>query len=164
MSFSYESAVAPAATAALIRPAQLSELARRVADEPGSWLGLVRYDRHRRWYRRLVLAEEYEIWLLSWLPGQRTGFHDHGTSAGAFTVTRGALRERAAPDERPEPSARNVLPGTVRSFGAGYVHDVRNDSAAPAVSIHAYSPPLSTMRRYSVVSGSLQVTGVDSEW
>jgi hypothetical protein len=52
----------------------------------------------------------------------------------------------------------------VRSFDAAYVHDVGNDAAAPAVSIHVYSPPLPSMRRYAMVAGSLQVTGVDREW
>lgn len=155
---------ATAAAAALMSPAELGELAWRVAGEPASWLGLVRFHPDRRWYHRLALAQEYEIWLLSWLPGQHTGFHDHGSSAGAFTVVRGVLSERAATGGRPEESGRSLLPGAVRSFGPGYVHDVRNESAKPAVSIHAYSPPLSSMRRYAIVSGGLQVAGVDREW
>ncbi len=35
-----------------------------------------------------------QVWLLSWLPEQGTPLHDHGTSAGAFTVVRGTLTER----------------------------------------------------------------------
>ncbi|HEY3734587.1 MAG TPA: hypothetical protein VGL63_11790 [Streptosporangiaceae bacterium] len=54
--------------------------------QPGSWRGLVRYDPARRWYHRLEITNEYEVWLLSWQPGQGTGFHDHGGSAGAFTA------------------------------------------------------------------------------
>jgi len=156
--------VVPGATATLSDPAQLGRLARRVADDPGQWLSLVRYDQGRRWYHCLARDEACEIWLLSWLPGQHTGFHDHGTSAGAFTIASGVLRERAAPDGRPEQPGRSLLPGAVRSFGPGYVHDVRNESARPAVSVHAYSPPLSSMRRYAVMSGRLQLTGEDWEW
>ena len=37
---------------------------------------------------------EAQVWLLSWLPEQGTPLHDHGTSAGAFTVVRGTLTER----------------------------------------------------------------------
>ena len=88
-------------------------------------------------------------------PGQRTGFHDHGRSAGAFTVAQGCLRERAAPGGRPEPAGATLLSGSVRSFGPRYIHDVANESAAPAVSVHAYSPPLTTMDRFAVSGGRL---------
>ena len=54
-------------------------------------------DPAHRWYQRLLREDDQEVWLLSWLPGQRTGFHDHGRSAGAFTVVQGCLRERTAP-------------------------------------------------------------------
>jgi predicted metal-dependent enzyme (double-stranded beta helix superfamily) len=154
-----------AAAATPVAPARLAEIVRTVARRPETWLGLVRFQSDRRWYQRLVLAKDHEIWLLSWLPGQHTGFHDHGNSAGAFAVARGDLLERAAPGGRPEPSGRVLSAGAVRSFGAAYVHDVRNDSALPAVSIHAYSPPLQIMRRYEVASGGvLQAAGEEREW
>jgi predicted metal-dependent enzyme (double-stranded beta helix superfamily) len=153
------------APAARLGPAQLAQIALRVADHPGQWLSLVRYDPARRWYQRLARDEEHEIWLLSWLPGQHTGLHDHGPSAGAFAVARGFLCELAAPGGQLEPSGRALAPGAVRSFGPAYVHEVRNESAWPAVSIHAYSPPLSSMRRYRVaVGGVLRATGEDRSW
>jgi predicted metal-dependent enzyme (double-stranded beta helix superfamily) len=154
-----------AAPASPVTPSTLAEIVRTVAQRPETWLSLVRYQSARRWYERLALAEEHEVWLLSWLPGQHTGFHDHGSSAGAFAVARGDLLERAAPGGRPEASGRVLAAGSVRSFGAAYVHDVRNDSALPAISIHAYSPPLLTMRRYEVASGGvLQAAGEEREW
>ena len=67
----------------------------------------------------------------------------------------GCLRERAALAGRPEPAGATLLPGSVRSFGPRYVHDVGNESAAPAVSVHAYSPPLTTMDRFAVSGGRL---------
>ncbi|SES82853.1 hypothetical protein [Geodermatophilus poikilotrophus] len=33
-----------------------------------------------------------QVWLLPWLPGQGTGLHDHGGSAGASAVVRGTPR------------------------------------------------------------------------
>jgi hypothetical protein len=145
-----------------VRPAQLAQIALRIADHPGQWLSLVRYSPGRGWYQRLAGDEEHEIWLLSWLPGQETGFHDHGLSAGAFAVARGFLCERAVSDAQPEPTGRTLAPGAVRSFGPGYRHDVRNGSAWPAVSIHAYSPPLSSTRRYSLATdGILHATSDD---
>jgi predicted metal-dependent enzyme (double-stranded beta helix superfamily) len=138
-----------------LSPAQLAQITRRAAGHPDEWIGLLEYDTSQRWYRRLELAGDYELWLLSWLPGQHTGFHDHGRSAGAFTVALGSLAERPAPDARPASSARVLAKGAVRSFGPGYVHDVSNESARPAVSLHAYSPPLASMRHYDVTAGGL---------
>jgi Cysteine dioxygenase type I len=40
----------------------------------------------------------------------------------------------------------------VTSLGGRHLHDVGNDAADPAVSVHAYSPPLSAMRRYEMTS------------
>ena len=52
--------------------------------------------------------------------------------------------------------------GDVRSFGPHYVHDVQNSSTGSvAVSVHAYSPPLSSMTRYNVTSGGLAVAGTE---
>ena len=34
------------------------------------------------------------------------------------------------------------------TFGPGYVHNLGNDDTVHATSIHAYSPPLSTMTYY----------------
>jgi predicted metal-dependent enzyme (double-stranded beta helix superfamily) len=153
------------ATRAPVGQAQLAQIARRTASDPGQWISLVRYDPGRRWYLLLAQDGEHEIWLLSWLPGQQTGFHDHGPSAGAFTVARGRLRERAAPGGRPEVPGRVLAPGAVRSFGPEYVHDVRNESARPAVSIHVYSPPLTSMRRFAIATGGLlRATGEDRSW
>jgi predicted metal-dependent enzyme (double-stranded beta helix superfamily) len=135
--------------------ARLRQIVQGVAASEHEWLSLVRYDVDRRWYHRLTLDDDHEVWLLSWLPGQRTGFHDHGESSGAFTVARGALRERTAPGHRPGPSAA-VPRGQVRSFGPWYIHDVINASVQPAVSVHAYSPPLASMRRFEFGPGGLE--------
>ena len=104
---------------------------------------------------RLLREDHREVWLLSWLPGQGTGFHDHGAVRGR--VHRGpgrAQRERTAPGRAEAAGAMLVVTDCeVRSFGPRYVHDVGNDSAAPAVSVHAYSPPLTAMRRFDVTGG-----------
>ena len=57
---------------------RLRELVQDLAAREHEWLSLVRYDLNRRWYQRLTCDDDHEVWLLSWLPGQRTGFHDHG--------------------------------------------------------------------------------------
>ncbi|TDD79701.1 cysteine dioxygenase [Actinomadura rubrisoli] len=125
-------------------PPRLAERARELAQNPEDWLHRVRLDPQGRWYERIHQDADHEIWVISWLPGQSTGFHDHGDSAGAFAVALGALEEHRVR------AVREVGAGQARSFGPDYVHDVRNTSAAPAVSVHVYSPPLSSMRRYDV--------------
>jgi predicted metal-dependent enzyme (double-stranded beta helix superfamily) len=140
---------------------RLRQLVLDVAASPEHWLYLLRYDPARRWYQRLLLEEDREVWLLSWLPGQHTGFHDHGRSAGAFTVVQGCLRERTAPRGRPQSVGASLPEGSVRSFGPRYVHDVQNESARPAVSVHAYSPPLTTMNRFGVSAGRLVRTAAE---
>jgi hypothetical protein len=139
----------------------LGQLVGLVAAQPDSWGHLVRFSVQRRWFHRLELADDYEVWLLSWLPGQHTGFHDHGEAVGAFAVARGELSERTVARGRSQARSRPVTAGCVRAFGSQYVHDVVNISAGPAVSVHAYSPPLTAMRRYELTAGGLVRAGTE---
>jgi rhodanese-related sulfurtransferase/predicted metal-dependent enzyme (double-stranded beta helix superfamily) len=138
-------------------PRPLSELATLVdalAARPQDWIERVRFRVGERWYERLERSAEYEVWAISWMPGQATGFHDHGGSAGAFAVVFGTLEEQRAGGQ-PQP----IAAGQVRAFGPHDVHDVRNAAATPAVSIHAYSPPLSIMNRYAFSEAGLVPCG-----
>jgi rhodanese-related sulfurtransferase/mannose-6-phosphate isomerase-like protein (cupin superfamily) len=108
------------------------------------WIGL-RLCAERRWYERLYHGPDHDIWVISWLPGQAIGFHDHGASSGAFVVATGILEEHRI-SERP----RVLHPGKPSVFGPDSTHDVRNVSLAPAISIHAYSPPLNEMNEYDL--------------
>jgi|SRR5580704_5912354 predicted metal-dependent enzyme (double-stranded beta helix superfamily) len=141
--------------------ARLAELV-RLAAATGEWASLVRYTEDERWYHRLERGENHEVWLLSWLPGQRTGFHDHCGSSGAFAVVAGELRERTPAARRPQPASAAFPAGRARSFGPRHVHEVVNESAAPAVSIHAYSPPLAGMRRYELTRSGLVLAAVET--
>jgi predicted metal-dependent enzyme (double-stranded beta helix superfamily) len=146
--------------------AQLSEVVAGTAARADHWCDLVRYDPARRWYRRMELTQEYEVWLLSWQPGQGTGFHDHGGSAGAFAVALGELQEhtvRGSGRRIREVGVRTVIAGLVRSFGPRFVHQVVNHSAQPSVSVHAYSPPLPRMRRYELTPAGLRYTGTEPD-
>jgi predicted metal-dependent enzyme (double-stranded beta helix superfamily) len=133
-----------------------------------SWATQVRYDPDRRWYSRVGEHDGHEVWLLSWLPGQATELHDHGRARGAFAVVSGTLTELSVRGHR-APSTEWVRwgAGEVRRFGAAHVHQIRNDAAAPAVSLHAYAPALATMTRYALRPEGLVVLGVDragSSW
>ncbi|MFE0423922.1 cysteine dioxygenase [Streptomyces sp. NPDC058953] len=123
-------------------------LARAIAADRAQWEGVVEYDATSRWYHRLRTGPGYEVWLLSWVPGQGTGAHDHGSSSGVLTVLEGRLTERsvhpaARTDER-RPD-RALVPGEVRVFAPGYAHEMVNDALEPAVSLHVYYPALTEM-------------------
>ena len=142
----------------LLGARQLADVVRRLAASPAEWVTRVRLNPAGRWYERIHLDEAHEVWVISWLPGQGTGFHDHGGSAGAFAVVWGTLLEwRVAGPEPARPvRVRPVRAGGARSFGPRYVHDVRNETtAAVAVSVHAYSPPLPAMTRYELTPAGL---------
>jgi rhodanese-related sulfurtransferase/mannose-6-phosphate isomerase-like protein (cupin superfamily) len=148
-------------------PRELADIVELFASRLDEWIGRVRLRVKRRWYERLYHGPDYDVWVISWLPGQSTGFHDHGASSGAFVVATGLLEE-----QRPGERARVVRAGTSRAFRPGYTHDVRNVSFAPAISIHAYSPPLTEMNEYRLDGGRLvprnrvhpQAETVDQDW
>jgi hypothetical protein len=111
-------------------------------------LGILRFASPDRWWARLALTEEVELWLLSWLPGQGTAPHDHGGASGAFTVLVGELAETY---RYPSGPIRNQLhlTGSSLGFGAGRAHQVQNLGTRRAASVHAYSPPLVPTREYN---------------
>ena len=113
----------------------------------------VRYDDEHRWHRRIYRDPRVDVWLISWLPTQATELHDHGGSSGSFTVVAGTLTETVVSAGRTNDSRWGA--GASVGFGADRVHDVRNLSAAPALSVHAYSPPLRSMSYYDMSSGRL---------
>ena len=139
-----------------------------LADRPDEWLHRVRLSADGRWYERLHQDDDHEVWLISWLPSQGTQLHDHGGSAGAFTLVQGVLNEAVwspgAPDATGHRTGRlhhhDHHGGTTVTFDSSHVHDVRNLGSEPAISVHAYSRPLQRMGFYDVTDGSLQLTTV----
>lgn len=129
----------PPAPAHPVTVADFAGLARALAADRDAWAPLVDYDPVTRWYHRLRTGPGYEVWLLSWLPGQRSGAHGHGPSSGVLTVLEGELTERA------NHTPRTLTPGAQRVFAPGYVHEVVNDALTPAVSLHVYFPALTEM-------------------
>jgi mannose-6-phosphate isomerase-like protein (cupin superfamily) len=132
----------------------LLAVARRHAAQPLP----VRFDAAERWYTQLAAGADYEVWLLTWLPGQGTDLHDHGGSAGAFLVVSGTLTEEVVSGGRLRPHP--LTGGTGRRFGARHVHRVTNQGDQPAVSLHVYRPALRRMTRYLLTDGRLRVAEV----
>ncbi|MFJ6411028.1 cysteine dioxygenase [Streptomyces hydrogenans] len=130
--------------------AEFAGLARELAADPALWAPHVEYDATSRWYHRLRTGPGYEVWLLSWVPGQGSGLHDHGRSSGVLTVLQGELTERT------DRGVRTLRPGTQRVFAPGYVHEVVNDSLEPVVSLHVYFPGLTEMPMHESMHEVLQ--------
>lgn len=140
---------------------QLMERTRFYADEVADGkYPFVDFDADERWHQRIYRDAKTDIWIISWLPGQGTQLHDHGGSSGSFTVVSGTLAEAvvAGPPDRRTIDDHDRTAGETSAFGAHYVHDVRNLSNGPAVSVHAYSPPLTTMTFYDLAGGRLEAS------
>jgi Cysteine dioxygenase type I len=135
---------------------ELRALAARLAADPQQWEHLVEHRADARTYAELHRDDHLAVWLICWMDDHDTGFHDHDLSAGAVGVAAGAVREErlvlgGAPVERV------VSAGESFSFGHSDIHRVAHAPGAPAVTVHAYSPPLWRMGAYEVLAtGELQ--------
>jgi hypothetical protein len=128
----------------------LTALTRRVAAEVLAGHHDVAIDPQRRSYRRLRSNDTVDVWLIGWATGQATELHDHGDSLGALTVVSGVLSERRWAPHRGGIRIRLLRAGRSQGFRLGHVHDVVNPWSTGAVSVHAYSPPLTVMSYYEV--------------
>ena len=79
----------------------------------------------------------------------------------ARILAQGELRETLAQPGKNRVRNRCALTGSVTTFGSRHLHDVSNAATAPAVSVHAYSPPLTAMRRYEMTASGLALAGTD---
>jgi uncharacterized cupin superfamily protein len=125
------------------------------------WPGAL--DTRRRAWRLMARTPDFDAWLIAWPKGGKVELHDHGTSTGAVSVISGALVE-AVPwrdDAGRLTLVRHELqPGTTLGFGAGHVHDVTNESDEHALSLHVYSPALTSMTFYELTEDELAVRDV----
>jgi len=138
----------------------LRRVVTELAARPDAWRALVTLDAERRRFEQLWRDEHLDVWVISWMAGHDTGFHDHDVSQGAVAVVAGAiLEERLVLGGAPV--ARRHAAGAVFDFDASHVHRMRQDSSGAAISIHAYSPPLWRMGTYAVgADGSLRRSSI----
>ena len=102
-----------------------------------------------RGFARLLHTPAYEAWLIAWEAAADLELHDHGGSRGAFHVVEGRLVE--VHTDLADPAPLRTLPvgtGEGRQLPATRVHQVWNPGPGRAVSVHVYSPPLSSMTFY----------------
>jgi hypothetical protein len=134
--------------------AELTRLVQRLAGRPELWRSLVRHESEQRVYEQLWRDDHVAAWVICWMHDHDTGFHDHDLSAGAVAVVEGTVCE-----ERlvlgGGPLRRTYGTGQSFSFAASEIHRVHNAAGAPAVTLHAYSPPLWRMGAYEVQPSGL---------
>jgi predicted metal-dependent enzyme (double-stranded beta helix superfamily) len=145
---------------------QLVSVASRIAASPELWSEYVHHDSHQRTYKQLLRDDHLDVWLICWSHDHDTGFHDHDLSAGAVAVVAGSVREERLVLGRPvdAPIARVAGAGSTFDFGASDIHRVLHAGTEPAVTIHAYSPPLVRMGSYAIEpTGQLRRHAVSHE-
>jgi predicted metal-dependent enzyme (double-stranded beta helix superfamily) len=126
---------------------ELRALARSLRDDRALWEPLVRATPERRHYELLRHDERVTAWVISWMEGHDTGFHDHDISSGAVAVVQGSIREERLRVGGP-PASRIYFEGDVLAFEAQDIHRVTHVAGEPAVTIHVYSPPLQRSGAY----------------
>ncbi|MBF5045817.1 MULTISPECIES: cysteine dioxygenase family protein [Myxococcaceae] len=112
----------------------------------------VRFDPQSYVRETLFRSPDWELVLLCWGPEHASRIHDHGGSSGVARVLWGEAQEqrflRSGPGHA-VPSARvSLQEGGVLVEASATVHQLRNVSREPALTLHLYSPPLAGMQQY----------------
>ncbi|GAA2007469.1 cysteine dioxygenase family protein [Nocardiopsis rhodophaea] len=134
---------------------RLIELTVATAADVRAGLHEIHFDAENRWSVRLRGDAYADVWLITWTQDQSTALHDHAGSLGALTVVSGVLTEHYWASGL---CGRTIASGHGAAFPLGHVHDVVNREPEPAVSVHAYSPPLTAMSYYDLDDGGLRRT------
>jgi mannose-6-phosphate isomerase-like protein (cupin superfamily) len=142
---------------------ELERFAAELAASPERWRHLIRHASSVRVYELIWSDEDVNAWVICWQEDNDTGWHDHDESSGGIAVISGRVRE-----ERlmlgGEPSVRHLGPGEAFTVPSTAIHRVLHDGGGPAVTIHAYSPPLTRMGAYRVgPHGELERESLASE-
>ena len=131
----------------LLTPHELEQIAVDMSERRDIWEPLVRVDAEQRRYELVYEDERMDAWVLSWMPGQGTGFHDHYISGVGIAVAAGGVREDLMVYGRADIEL-HLGAGDSRQGGPGYIHRVRHEIGEPAVTIHVYSPRLDWVGQY----------------
>ena len=132
-----------------LTPTELEQFVARLAAEPERWQSAVRHASDVRVYEQIWEDEDVNAWVICWSQDQDTGFHDHDESSAAIAVIDGQLREDRLRLDQP-PRSRLIGPGEIFTVPATAIHRVLHAGDVPAVTIHAYSPPLVRTGAYRI--------------
>jgi mannose-6-phosphate isomerase-like protein (cupin superfamily) len=128
---------------------QLEQFVATLTATPEHWQHLVRHSDDVRVCALIWDDEDVNAWVICWSEDQDTGFHDHDRSAAAIAVISGQVRE-----ERlrlgDSPRVRAARGGSTFTVPPVAIHRVLHAGDVPAVTIHAYSPPLERTGTYRI--------------
>ncbi len=130
----------------------LQRFAAGLAAAPERWSHLVRHADEVRVYEQIWDDDDVNAWVICWSEDQDTGFHDHDDSAAAIAVVSGRVREDRL-TLGSTPNSRELGPGTTFTVEPEAIHRVLHAGGEPAVTIHAYSPPLRRTGAYRIGPG-----------
>jgi quercetin dioxygenase-like cupin family protein len=130
---------------------QLQQFVADLAGSPDRWRHLVHHADDARVYEQIWDDELVNAWLICWSVDQDTGFHDHDESAAAIAVISGQVREDRLRLGGP-PSSQLICAGSMFTVPPEAIHRVLHSGLQPAITIHAYSPPLMRSGAYRVGS------------
>ncbi len=128
---------------------ELRAFAARLADEPERWAHALDRSSGDRVYELIWDDEDVNAWVIVWSEDSDTGFHDHDASAAAISVISGSVREDRL-SLGGLPRVRLFSGGDTFTVEPSAIHRVLHAGGPPAISIHAYSPPLRSMGAYHV--------------
>jgi predicted metal-dependent enzyme (double-stranded beta helix superfamily) len=133
---------------------ELRDLLARLTGDTALWVEHVRHDPDQRVFVEVAGDESFEAWLICWMPGHDTGFHDHDLSSGAVAVLSGELvEERLVLGGRPR--ARRYRAGQTFDFDASDIHRCRHAGEIPTTTLHVYAPRLRRMGSYRFDEGGM---------
>ena len=127
---------------------ELERFTTELAAAPERWARFVRHG-DERIYEQIWDDEDVNAWLICWSEDQDTGFHDHDQSGAGITVVSGHVREDRLTISGGTRS-RELGPGQAFTVPPVAIHRVLHAGQGPAVTIHAYSPPLRRTGAYRV--------------
>jgi quercetin dioxygenase-like cupin family protein len=139
----------PAEPTDVLGASELVRFASELADSPERWRNLVRLEPSVRVYETLWSDDYVNAWVICWPDDADTGFHDHDTSAAGIIVVEGSLLEERLALSGPQ-LRRRYGAGASFHLPASAIHRVRHGGGQPALTIHAYSPPLRHQGVYRV--------------
>jgi len=143
--------------------AELERFATELAAAPERWRHHVRHAEDVRVYEEIWSDDDVNAWVICWSQDQDTGFHDHDESAAAITVVSGRVREDRF-TVNGSPHSREFGAGSTFTVPPVAIHRVLHAGHGPAVTIHAYSPPLRRTGAYRVgADGELEREAQTSE-